>query len=169
MPSSPPSQPGVSREQIAELRQQHIGRLFLRAHRAYSERAVERLHDRGHDSLTLAHTALLANLDAGGTRVTTLARRAGMTKQSMGQLALDLERHGYIARAADPDDGRATLVTFTEQGWQFLRDAYDLKREAEAEYVAILGAERMEQLRDALATLLDHIDAAKTDDGDENR
>ena len=166
MPSSPPD---VTREQIAELRQQHIGRLFLRAHRAYSERAVEQLYARGHTGLTLAHTALLANLDTGGTRVTTLARRAGMTKQSMGQLALDLERRGYIARAPDPDDGRATLVTFTERGWQFLRDAYDLKREAEAEYAAILGAARMEQLRDALATLLDHLDGAKTvSNGDEN-
>lgn len=167
MPSPPPD---VSREQIAELRGQHIGRLFLRAHRAYSERAVERLHARGHTGLTLAHTALLANLDTDGTRVTALARRAGMTKQSMGQLAVDLERRGYIARAADPDDGRATLVTFTERGWRFLRDAYDLKREAEAEYAAILGAGRMAQMRDALAALLDHIDAAKADnDGDENR
>jgi MarR family transcriptional regulator, temperature-dependent positive regulator of motility len=34
----------------------------------------------------LAHTTLLAHLDPDGTRITVLAERAGMTKQSMGQL-----------------------------------------------------------------------------------
>ena len=153
---SDPARP-ATRQEIEELRQQHIGRLFLRAQRAYDTRAVEKLHERGHVRLTLAHTALLANLDMDGTRTTILAQRAGMTKQAMGQLANDLEREGYITRAADPCDGRATLVTFTERGWQFLRDASALKQEIEAEYATILGTSGMESLRAALTLLLKQI------------
>jgi len=159
----------ATRQAIEDLRQQHIGRLFLRAQRAYDTRAVEKLHARGHTRLTLAHTALLANLDTAGTRITTLAQRAGMTKQAMGQLAHDLEREGYIARAADPDDGRATLVTFTERGWQFLHDAYELKQEIEAEYAAVLGEPEMASLRAALTLLLNQIAPVPTRAGGEGR
>jgi len=163
-----PARP-ATRQEIEELRQQHIGRLFLRAQRAYDTRAVEKLHERGHVRLTLAHTALLANLDTEGTRTTVLAQRAGMTKQAMGQLANDLEREGYITRAADPRDGRATLVTFTERGWQFLRDAYELKQEIETEYATILGTPGMESLRAALTLLLEQIALAPPNTGGEDR
>lgn len=146
--------PSVSREQIATYRQQHIGRLLLQAHRAYDAWAIAKLHARGHTALTPADTTLLVNLDTDGTRLTTLARRAGVTKQAMGQLAHDLERKGYIARTPDPTDARATLVTFTDMGWQFLRDAHDLKREIEAEYTAALGEAEFAALQAALTTLL---------------
>lgn len=141
-------------DRIRDLRAQHIGRLFQRVHRAFDTRAVEKLHARGHDGLTLAHTALLANLDLEGSRVTTLAERAGMTKQSMGQLALDLEQRGYILRAPDRTDRRAMRVIFTDAGWQFVRDAYAIKQEIEAEYIAILGEERFAALRFIITDLL---------------
>jgi DNA-binding MarR family transcriptional regulator len=143
-------------EQIAELRQQHIGRLLLRAHRAFSLRSIEKLRMLGHAGLGLAHTALLAHLDLDGTRITTLAERAGVTKQAIGHLVQDLEHKGYIERSVDPSDRRATLVRFTDAGWQFLRDAHQVKREIEAEYIAILGAERMQELRLVLAMLLEN-------------
>ena len=111
------------RAQIEARRDEHMGRLLQRAWRVFNTQAIAKLRGRGHGGLTLAHTALLANLDLDGTRITALAERAGMTKQSMGQLALDLEAHGYVTRAPDPTDRRATLVRFTERGGQFLRDA----------------------------------------------
>jgi DNA-binding MarR family transcriptional regulator len=132
----------------------HIGRLFLRAHRDFSERAIEKLRQRGHDRLGLAHTGLLAHLDGRPTRITTLAERAALTKQAAGQIILDLEAQGYVERAVDPADRRAMLVTFTAAGRRFLRDAAEIKREIEAEYAAILGAERLRNLRAALETLL---------------
>lgn len=144
----------AERERIGTLRQEHIGRLLLDAHRSFSGRAVEKLRARGHAGLGLAHTALLAHLDLDGTRVTTLAERAGMTKQGMGQLVLDLARLGYVARQPDPTDRRATLVTFTEAGWGFLRDASAIKREMEEEYVAVLGEDGLERLRASLSLLL---------------
>lgn len=143
-------------QQLRELRDEHIGRLLLQAQRAFNAQAIRKLRERGHGGLGLAHTALLPHLDLDGTRITTLAERAGMTKQGMGQLVLDLERQGYVARDVDPADRRATLVRFTEAGWQFLRDAHAVKRALEAEYAAVLGAHRLEALRTALAALVEH-------------
>jgi DNA-binding MarR family transcriptional regulator len=94
-------QSAIDLQQLDELRQQHIGRLLLRAQRAFSVRAIKKLRVRGHEGLSLAHTALLANLDLQGTRITTLAERVGVTKQAIGHLVQDLEQKGYIARAAD--------------------------------------------------------------------
>lgn len=146
----------ANRAELQALRQQHIGRLLQQAYRAYNDQAITRLRERGHTGLSLAHTLLLSNLDLDGTRITILAERAGITKQSMGQLVEDLEQRGYITRQADPADRRATVVRFTRAGWQFLQDAYELKQEIEAEYQAILGADGFAQLRAALQQLLAH-------------
>ncbi len=146
----------ISVQQIKELREDNIGRLFLQAHRAFGIRAFEKLRARGHNGLSLNHTALLANLDLEGTRITTLAERASMTKQSMGELVQDLEEKGYIQRTSDPTDRRAVMIQFTDAGWQYLHDAYAIKQEIEAEYAALIGEVGMAALRDCLKLLIGH-------------
>ncbi len=143
-------------DRIRQTRDEHIGRLFLRASRSFAALATRKLREKGHLGLGTAHTALLPHMDLEGTRATDLAGRAGMSKQAVGQVVRDLERQGYVERRQDPTDGRAALVCFTDAGWSFLRDAGDVKREIEAEYSAILGVERMQLLRSALNDLLAH-------------
>ena len=144
------------RQRLQELRGQHVGRLLIQAQRAFNARAVEMLRARGYGALTLAHIALVPYIDVDGTRITTLAERAGMTKQGAGQLITDLERQGYVARHADPADRRAILVQFTDAGQQFIADAVTVTHQLDAEYTAILGAPQMAGLRAALQALVEH-------------
>jgi DNA-binding MarR family transcriptional regulator len=153
--TSPQHCAGSEQTSLSELQDNHIGRLLLQAQRACAKRSIAKLRARGHDRLTLAHTALLPHLEMSGTSATVLAERAGMTKQSMGQLVVDLEEKGYVSRVPDPNDRRATLVTFTEEGWRFLRDAREVKKEMETEYLAILGQERLDDLRQSLMSLIE--------------
>jgi DNA-binding MarR family transcriptional regulator len=147
----------LSVEQLEELRQEHIGRLLLRAHRAFSERALQKLRKLGHTRLSMVHTTLLPHLDVNGTQATVLAERVGITKQAAGRVIADLEREGYVQRLPDPTDQRASMIVFTDAGRQFLVDAYHVKKEIEREYTALLGAERMQQFRNILQDLLgDH-------------
>ena len=139
---------------LLHMRQENIGRLLQRAARDYSERALVKLEQHGHAGLTLFHTALISNLDIEGTQISVLAERAGMTKQSMGQVAHELEVRGYITRVDDPKDGRAIRLLFTEKGMQFLEDAYRAKLELEADYAYILGEAGFAQLRDMLGKLV---------------
>ena len=75
-----------------------------------SDRLIERLAARGHPEVRYAHGAVFQYLDDAGTRVSVLAARARIAKQSMAELVAHLERHGYVERVADPADGRAKLV-----------------------------------------------------------
>src|SRR5687767_8632491 len=64
----------------------------------------------GYDDLRPAHLTVFQHIAADtGSRLTDLADRALMTKQSMGYLVDYLEAHGYVARGPDPADGRARL------------------------------------------------------------
>jgi DNA-binding MarR family transcriptional regulator len=146
----------ISAEQIQVLRQDHIGRLLLRAHRDFTDSAISTLQSRGHSSLGAAAIALIPYIDQEGTRATTLSERAGISKQAIGQLLTELEAAGYVERQVDPHDGRAAIIAFSDLGWRLLHDSYNLKLEIEAEYTGILGERRMKALREALKLLIEH-------------
>ena len=145
----------INRDDLLEMRQDNIGRLFQRAARAYSELALEKFKKYGYDDLSLFHTALISNLDVEGSQISTaIAERAGVSKQAMGQLAKELEAKGLIQRVPDPSDKRAVLLKFTEDGIKFLEVAYQIKLEIESEYADIIGEENMLILRDLLGQLV---------------
>lgn len=149
-----PSQ--TERDDIRAIRDHHIGRLVLQAHRAYSAHAVELLRVRGYAQIGAAHAAILPHIDLEGTRATVIAERAGMSKQGAGQVIDDLQRQGLVTRVPDPADKRAALVQFTAEGWDYLRAAHDLKVEIEAEYTQLLGAEEFATLCTNLARIIEY-------------
>ena len=52
------------------------------------------------------HSAVFAQIDPAGSRLTQLAARANMTPQAMGELVDELEELGYVVRRPDPTDRR---------------------------------------------------------------
>ncbi len=56
-------------------------------------------------------------------RMSTLATLTGSQAPRMSQLVSRMEARGWVARRPDPDDGRSTLATLTEDGYQVLVDA----------------------------------------------
>jgi DNA-binding MarR family transcriptional regulator len=127
--------------------------LLLRAQRDFDAELNARLHERGYPDVRLAHSALFAHIDPGGTRSSELAERAGITKQGMGQLVADLEKKEYVERVEDPEDGRAKLVRLTKKGRQHVRDAREIIAEIEEAYALWLGNGRLETLRAILTDL----------------
>jgi DNA-binding MarR family transcriptional regulator len=92
-------------------------------------------------------------LDAAGTTVSTLAERAEMTKQAMGELVAYLEERGYVDRVPDPSDRRAKLVRPTAKGREVYAIVRELVPEMEQRLVEAVGATRMRQLRRDLQTI----------------
>jgi DNA-binding MarR family transcriptional regulator len=94
-----------------------------------------------------------SSVDPGGSRLTTLARAAQVTKQTAGYLVDELERGGYVERTPDPADARARLVRITDGGQQVIAVAAPVQAAVEAEWTAHLGARHTEQLRRTLLRL----------------
>lgn len=118
-----------------------------------SERLHRRFADRGHPDVRSPHGNVLQFLDAAGTRVSVLAQRAQITKQSMAELVAHLERHGYVERVPDPDDRRAKLVRATARGEEIYAIAREFVAETEQQWTERLGPEKMRQLRELLEEL----------------
>lgn len=104
----------------------------------------------GHRELRSKHGAVLANLDEQGTRLTTLATRAGIGSSAMGELIDELERLGYVIRRPDPADRRAKLVVPTATGTEVTELAFEAIRRIETSFKRELGREQYTLLRNAL-------------------
>ena len=137
-----------------------LGALLRRPLRALTARVAVDLAAAGFADLRPAHFAVFQQLDADGARLTDLAARAQMTKQSMGALVDDLERWGYVERVPDPADGRVRIVRRTERGWAVSRVARASIRAFEAEWERRVGAERMRQFRTVLEEFAAAMDAS---------
>ena len=99
-------------------------------------------------------------VDAEGTTVAELARRAGMTKQAMGESVASLEAIGLVERVPHPTDQRARLVLLTADGWAAIRTGYEIAMAIDERWTVLLGAEAMGQLTGLLDRLSEALDAA---------
>jgi len=133
--------------------QPNLGILLRDSFQEVVRRVSVGLAEAGFDDLRPAHTAVFQHIEAAGSRLTDLAERAQITKQSMGYLIDHLERCGYLERRPDPSDRRAALISLTDRGWEQVRAALRIIAAVEEEWAAELGQSRMQQLRELLGDL----------------
>ena len=132
---------------------ENLAILLREPFRAGTEVLHRRFAERGHPEIRPPHGNVMQFLDDAGTRVSVLAERAQITKQSMAELVVHLERLGYVERAPDPSDRRAKLVRATPRGKQLYAIARDVVAEIEADWTKRLGKTKMRQLRALLEEL----------------
>lgn len=132
---------------------ENLAILLREPFRAGTELLHRRFAERGHPDIRPPHGNVMQFLDDRGTRVSVLAERAQMTKQSMAELVVHLERLGYVERVPDPTDRRAKLVRATWRGKQLYAIARDVVAEIEADWTRRLGKTKMRQLRELLEEL----------------
>lgn len=131
-------------------RQTHLGRLLGHAMRRFDERVLVLMaHDAdvplalsnlaARAQISAAHIHITRHLARGGSRLSELAARAGMTKQAMGALVDQCEAWNLVTREADPHDARARRVRFTADGLAWLDAFRRAVAQAEAEFRASVG------------------------------
>jgi DNA-binding MarR family transcriptional regulator len=111
------------------------------------------LAERGFAELRPAHGCVFGNIDATGARLTALADRSGLTKQSVGEAVADLEELGFVERVPDPEDGRAKIIRLTPHGAHALAAAEEIFADIEARFAAEVGPERFDEFRETLTRL----------------
>jgi DNA-binding MarR family transcriptional regulator len=132
---------------------ENLAILLRQPFRAMSEELIATLAGRGHPAIRYAHGAVFEYLDDAGTTVSTLAERAGMTKQAMAQLVAHLEAHGYVERVPDPADRRAKLVRTTARGRAVFALVREFVADLERRLTERLGPAKLKRLRALLAEL----------------
>ena len=139
---------GVSRDDV--------GFLLAKASQRWNELLQERFTAAGFADVRPSYGSILVPLfEEDGLRPSELARRAGMTKQSMGELIRDLEEKGYVERRRDEADARATVVALTRRGREVDGVAAATIERLEREYARRLGASGLEKLKQLLARLVE--------------
>ncbi len=100
------------------------------------------------------HSAVFAQIDPAGSRLTELASRANITPQAMGELVDELEELGYLTRQPDPTDRRAKLIVLTAEGRAAVEAGKQTIRGLESRITEILGERDHRALRTMLTKLL---------------
>ncbi|APA87044.2 MarR family transcriptional regulator [Paraburkholderia sprentiae WSM5005] len=132
-------------------RTSNIGRLLNEAVHRFEKSVLEKMAAAGHGECTLSHINVTRNLDVEGTRAVELARRASMTKQSLGELVTQLEALGIVTRVPDPTDGRAKVVLFTEKGRDWLENFHAALEQTEKELESELSTTLYKAVKRGLA------------------
>lgn len=128
-------------------------RLLDHAFDEFSEEMTRRVAQTPYSDIRITHGCVFGNIQPEGSRLTYLAERANMTKQSVGEVTTDLERLGYVERVPDPGDGRAKIIRLTERGRAAQTLGLGIIDEIEQEWAERYGAERVAALRDALEAI----------------
>lgn len=136
-------------------RQDNLGRLLNQAVRRFEARVLELLAAQELPRLAPSHINATRHLDLAGTRLTELAQRAAMTKQSMSELIIQLERLGLVARHPDPSDTRARIIRFTPLGLNWLHAFGNAVAQAEQEFAALCGTSLLSTFKATLHTYVD--------------
>ncbi|MBV9452037.1 MAG: MarR family transcriptional regulator [Streptosporangiaceae bacterium] len=109
--------------------------------------------EEGYDDVRAEHMAVLQHPGPDGQRPSTLAARAGMSRQAINHLISHLERAGYLERYTDPADRNARLVRLTERGRKLMQRMEAIAASIEREWAREIGARRLDELRATLADL----------------
>ena len=135
----------------------NIGILLRRPFQVIVDEIGARLAAHGYEGIRPAHQSVFQFIEPTGTRVTVLAERAQMTKQSMAELVAHLESHGYVERVPDPSDGRAKLVRLTDRGRETVPIALEAIRAVAADWRGAIGDRHFDQLVAGLQRLNDNL------------
>lgn len=140
---------------VERAKAESVAQLLFKCARLLNERALSQVEQaEGTPRIRPAHTSVFPHLDHGGTRLTELAKRMGISKQAVGQLVDELEQMGAVERIPDPSDGRAKLIRFSTKPGSSLLDGLMHLRKVETELGETIGSERMAALHDGLSALL---------------
>jgi DNA-binding MarR family transcriptional regulator len=149
---------GISQARLDAARRDNLGHRLVALADDFSGRVLAAYHQQGYTEVRPVHGAVLRNLELGGTRLTVLAARAGITHRAMAKLVANVMAMGLIQQHADPGDARARLISYTPQGIQLLQQSSTIIESIYRVYSRIIGADALQALELKLYEFLTALD-----------
>lgn len=107
------------------------------------------------EQLPVAQMRVCSILQDGPLTMTALSEELGPSVSAITQIAIRLERIGFVERVVHERDRRMRLLRLTEYGRETMRARRELRVRSAAERLARLSAAERDDLLTALRTLLD--------------
>jgi DNA-binding MarR family transcriptional regulator len=127
---------------------------------AMADEVARRIAADGLDDLRMADGVVFQHLVPGPLAIGKLAARLGVSQQAASKAVADLERRGYVRRAADPADGRTRHAALTARGEAAIAAGRRHRAAVAAELAEQLGAKRVEAARRTLVDVLETLGGA---------
>ncbi|MEV4056942.1 MarR family transcriptional regulator [Amycolatopsis sp. NPDC049688] len=121
---------------------------------AMTDEVQRRLTTRGFGELRFNDGVVIQHVLAAPLSITALAERMGVTQQAASKAVADLERRGLLRREPDPADARTKLLHLTAHALAAVETTRELRRDLQDELVAEYGAERVDDARELLASVI---------------
>lgn len=134
-------------------RHENLGRLLLASVINWQDELVTGLQKKGFRSFRASHMNLLRHIDFEGTRISDIALRSRVSKQTVGELIAGCEAEDLVKVVPDKTDGRAKLVTFTALGKSIILAEREIMEEMDSRLAKSLGKDKLAGLRETLAVL----------------
>jgi len=106
------------------------------------------------NDLRITHGCVFRYVRETGMRLTEIAERANVTKQSAGEVVDDLVERGYVERMPDPADRRAKLICLTARGERAQAFGFRAFAAIEERWAERFGVERIADLRKTLEEIV---------------
>ncbi|MFE5581165.1 MarR family winged helix-turn-helix transcriptional regulator [Kitasatospora sp. NPDC056531] len=131
--------------------------LLLRNARRFQGELARRLDEAGVEPTTPAHMTVLAHLrDGDALSIAELARRAGVTRQTMHRAVHRLTDERLLVTEPGAGFPRSALVRLTDRGVRRREVAARILADLEGELAAQLGTQSVTTLRETLCEALHH-------------
>lgn len=114
------------------------------------ESLQESLNQQGFERIPRTWSMVMINITNGVQRPIRIAANIGVTRQAIQKTLREMSHSGLIDIAPDPEDKRATIVTFSARGRPIQEAATRILGEIELTLEERLGSKRLNQLHEAL-------------------
>ncbi len=136
-------------------RLQSLGFLLAKASQRWNELLAERFAAHGFPEVRASYGSILVPLfEEEGLQIVELARRAGLSKQTLTTQLRALEDKNLVTRREDPHDGRAFDIFLTRRGRAFKRVALGILSDLEHDVASELPRDSISQLKPQLAKVM---------------
>lgn len=132
------------------IRHENLGRLLIESFRYFRQRTLENLRAHGFTDINPVHAAMLRRVDEGGTHISDIAARMGVTKQAAAQLVSRTAVLGYVTCRPDPHDSRKKMVRCTNRGNRFLGYLEGVVADSVSDVASVIGKKRLHELEETL-------------------
>ncbi len=113
----------------------------------------------GLPNLKTVHLGLFAYIDPDGTTITEIARRKGVTKQSISKTVQELMDMGFLEARENPRDSRSRLISFNLQEGSAMRRGFDVLGQIDQAIAASIGDVRYETVLAGMQQIMQGLEA----------